>query len=108
MSAHPESAEAFFKESSKASLRVAGAADSLGWLRTVLLLVWALASFGLMFFARDLQMRLGTWPVSFWLASQGLLVVFVLIVFVYAWAANRAESRVDRAEHSAEKAKAPP
>ena len=108
----PERTEALFNASSKASLRVAGAADSLGWLRTVLLLVWAFASFGLMFFARDLQMRLGAWPVSFWLASQGLLVVFVLIVFGYAWAANKAankvNNRVDRAEHSAEKAKVPP
>ena len=97
MSAQPERTEALFKEPSKASLRVAGAADSLGWLRTVLLLVWALSSFGLMFFARDLQMQMGAWPFSFWLAAQGLLLVFVLIVFVYAWAANRAEHQADQA-----------
>lgn len=84
------------KSSLKASAHAPGATDSLGLLRTVLLLVWALASFGLMFFARDLQMQMGVWPFSFWLAAQGLLVVFVLIVFVYAWAANRAEHQADQ------------
>lgn len=87
MSAHPERRT----DPLRVSLRTSAAADTLGWLRTVLLLVWACASFGLMFFARDLQMRVGAWPFSFWLASQGLLVVFVLIVFVYAWVANRAD-----------------
>jgi len=66
--------------------------ESLGWLRGVLLLVWAFASFGLMFFAQDLQMHMGSWPFSFWLAAQGILLVFVLIVFIYAVLANRAES----------------
>ena len=65
--------------------------DRLGWLRTVLLLVWAFASFGLMYFARSLQMRFGAWPVSFWLAAQGIVLVFVAVVFVYAFLANRAE-----------------
>ena len=101
MAAQPERTEALLKSSRKASVHVPGAVDSLGLLRTVLLLVWALSSFGLMFFARDLQMQMGAWPFSFWLAAQGLLVVFVLIVFVYAWAANRAE-------HQAEQATAPP
>lgn len=101
MSAQPERTEALLKTSFKATLHTPGTADSLGLLRTVLLLVWALASFGLMFFARDLQMHMGAWPFSFWLAAQGLLVVFVLIVFVYAWAANRAE-------HQADEATAPP
>lgn len=66
--------------------------ESLGWLRGVLLLVWAFSSFGLMFFAQDLQMHMGSWPVSFWLAAQGILLVFVLIVFIYAVLANKAES----------------
>jgi cation/acetate symporter len=62
-------------------------------LRIGLLLVWAIASFGLMYFARDLQKLAGTWPFSFWLAAQGIVLVFVLIVGVYAFLANRAERR---------------
>lgn len=65
--------------------------DRLGWLRSLLLLVWAISSFGLMYFARHLQMRLGAWPVSFWLAAQGIVLGFVVVVFAYAFLANRAE-----------------
>ena len=72
-------------------VEVVRAADVLGGLRTVLLLVWAIASFGLMFFARDLQRAAGAWPFSFWLGAQGIVLVFVFIVGVYALLANRAE-----------------
>ena len=66
--------------------------DRLGWLRGVLLLVWALASFGLMYFARDLSWQMGAWPLNFWLAAQGLVLLFVLIVVIYAYVVNRAEA----------------
>ena len=72
----------------------ARAAEALGGLRIVLLLVWALASFGLMYFAQDLQKLAGSWPFSFWLGAQGIVLVFVLIVGVYAFVANRMERRL--------------
>jgi cation/acetate symporter len=56
-----------------------------------LLSIWFVASFGLVFFARDLQMQVAGWPVSFWFASQGALLIFVAIVVFFAWAANRRE-----------------
>lgn len=64
---------------------VAGAA----WLRAVLLLVWAGLSFGVMFFARDLEQTVGDWPLIYWLAAQGGVLVFMAIVAAYAWFMNR-------------------
>ncbi len=56
-----------------------------------LLTIWFVASFGLVFYARDLQMLVAGWPVAFWFAAQGALLVFVAIVVYFAWAANRRE-----------------
>ncbi len=56
-----------------------------------LLFVWFVASFGLVFFARDLQMQVAGWPLAFWFAAQGALLVFVAIVVFFARAANRRE-----------------
>ena len=56
-----------------------------------LLLTWFVASFGVVFFARDLQALFPGWPVAFWYAAQGALLVFVAIVVVFARSANRRE-----------------
>ena len=60
------------------------------WQRTcrltgALLSIWALVSFGLTWFARDLSFSFFGWPFSFWVASQGGLFVYLLIVVFYAW-----------------------
>ena len=57
--------------------------------RTALLLLWAAASFGVALFARDLDQTLGDWPLNFWLAAQGGVLVFIGIVAFYAWYMNR-------------------
>ena len=51
-----------------------------------LLLFWAALSFGVCFFARDLQFMVGDWPFGYWLAAQGVVLAFIAIVVVYAWA----------------------
>ncbi len=61
-----------------------------GWL----LLVWFAASFGLVFFAHDLQQVVAGWPVSYWFAAQGSVIIFIGIVAVFAWVANRREGQV--------------
>ncbi len=61
-------------------------------LHTGLLSVWFVASFGLVFFARDLQMQVAGWPIAFWFAAQGALLVFVAVVVVFARVANRREA----------------
>ena len=58
-------------------------------LHTVLLVAWFAASFGVVFFAHDLQWMVAGWPVGFWFAAQGSLLVFVLIVVLFALFAER-------------------
>ncbi|HEX5804998.1 MAG TPA: DUF4212 domain-containing protein [Macromonas sp.] len=50
----------------------------------VLLLLWALVTFGVSYHARALDFRFFGWPFSFWVAAQGAPLVFLLIVLVYA------------------------
>ena len=67
-------------------------AASAVWVRATLLFVWVLASFGTAFFARDLGQTVAGWPLNFWLAAQGSVLVFIGIVVVYAWWMNRHEA----------------
>jgi putative solute:sodium symporter small subunit len=61
------------------------------WLKALLLWVWAAVSFGVCFFARDLVLVVAGWPLGYWIASQGAVLVFIVIVAVYAWAMGRFE-----------------
>ena len=49
-----------------------------------LLGAWFVVSFGVTFFARELSSSVFGWPFSFWVAAQGALLVYVLLVAVYA------------------------
>ena len=60
-------------------------------LKAGLLLVWALVSFGVCFFARDLQWVVAGWPLAYWVASQGAVLVFMVVVVVYAVAMSHFE-----------------
>ena len=62
-------------------------------LTTVLLLIWLVVSFGPSFFARDLSVMIGGWPLYFWMAAQGSILMFISIVVVYAWLMNRWEAQ---------------
>ena len=67
------------------------------WQRTrrltfALLLVWAGVAFGLVFEARALNaLNFFGWPLGFWVAAQGALLVFLALVAVYAWAMAKLE-----------------
>jgi putative solute:sodium symporter small subunit len=56
-----------------------------------LLTVWFVVTFVVSFFARELSFAFFGWPFSFWMAAQGALMVYVLIVGGYAWYMNRAD-----------------
>ena len=58
-------------------------------LKLGLLAVWAAASFGVCYFARDLQFMLGSWPFDYWVAAQGAVLVFIAILVVYAQVMRR-------------------
>ena len=60
-----------------------------------LLAVWFVVTFGVAFFARELSFRVFGWPLSFWVASQGALVVYLLIVGIYTWRMERLDAELD-------------
>ena len=71
-------------------------------LKAGLLLLWALASFGAMYFARDLQqLVVAGWPLGYWVGAQGAVLVFIAIVVAYGWAMSRYE-RQDAAAREAD------
>jgi putative solute:sodium symporter small subunit len=70
----------------------------------VLFTAWALTAFGWVWFARELNMKIGEWPVNFWMAAQGSLLVFVLLTALNAWCINRLESGL----HGAQEQDLPP
>ncbi len=61
----------------------------------VLLLAWALAAFGWVWFARDLDFKIGEWSVNFWMAAQGSVLIFLLLTVVNAWCVNRWEKDLE-------------
>ena len=61
-------------------------------LTAVLLAVWMGVGLGVHWFARDLSFSFFGWPFSYWMAAQGSLLVFTLIIGVYAWAMERLDA----------------
>jgi putative solute:sodium symporter small subunit len=75
------------------------------WPRTVsltgrLVAVWFLATFGVAFFARDLNFSFFGWPFSFWVGAQGALIVYLVLIWAYARSMDRLDSELaqDRQE----------
>ncbi|HEY0820549.1 MAG TPA: DUF4212 domain-containing protein [Rhizobacter sp.] len=67
----------------RSNLRVTGALVGL----------WFFVTFVVGWFARDLDFNFFGWPFSFWVAAQGALIVYVLIIGFYAWTMNRLDRR---------------
>lgn len=64
--------------------------------------------FGATYFARDLQVLVvGGWPLGYWIAAQGAVLVFIAIVVAYGWAMNHFE-RQDQQQREALELSAPP
>lgn len=60
-----------------------------------LLVVWFIASFGLGILAVDFldQFRFFGFPLGFWVAQQGSILVFVIIIFVYIFKMNKLDHK---------------
>jgi putative solute:sodium symporter small subunit len=56
---------------------------------SILMVIWFAVTFVIAYYARDLNFNFFGWPFSFWVAAQGALVVYVLIIGYYAYAMNR-------------------
>ena len=53
-------------------------------LTIALLLVWFSVTFGVIFFARSLTFTILGWPFSFYMAAQGCLLIYLMLILLYA------------------------
>ena len=71
-------------------------------LLAVLLTVWALVSFGagILFVEPLNEIVIGGFPIGFWFAQQGSIVIFVILIAVYVWRMDKldAEFGIDEYE----------
>ncbi len=71
--------------------------DSVGYwkanIRTILgcLVIWAFSSLGCAILLRPLlsNIPIGGTDLGFWFAQQGSILVFLVLIFFYAWKMNR-------------------
>lgn len=62
----------------------------------VLLAIWFVATFGMIFFARELStFSIFGWPFSFYMAAQGLTLLYVFLVGIYARRMRRLDKQLN-------------
>jgi putative solute:sodium symporter small subunit len=64
----------------------------------VLLAIWFVVSFVVSYFARDLDFNFFGWPFSFWMAAQGALIIYVVLIGYYAKTMNKLDQEHGFAE----------
>ena len=65
---------------------------------SILMVIWFLVTFGVAYFARDLNFTFFGWPFSFWVGGQGALIVYVIMIGYYARTMNRLDQEFGVAE----------
>lgn len=64
-----------------------------------MLFLWAFFSFGIHFFVRDLNtIQFLGFPLGFYMAAQGSLIAFVVMLFLFARAQDSIDRKYDMAE----------
>ncbi len=61
----------------------------------ILLAIWFVATFVMGYYARELSFNFFGWPFSFWMAAQGSLVIYVVIIWFYARYMNALDNEYD-------------
>lgn len=63
----------------------------------ICLVIWALVSFGFGILLRPLLsgIEVGGTDLGFWFAQQGSILVFLALIFFYAWRMNRLDRQYD-------------
>ena len=61
----------------------------------ILLAIWAVVTFLIGYYARDLSFNFFGWPFAFWVGGQGALIVYVVIIWYYARYMNRLDKAYD-------------
>jgi putative solute:sodium symporter small subunit len=58
---------------------------------TICLVIWAFASYGFAILLRPLVsgIAVGGTDLGFWFAQQGSILVFLVLIFFYAWRMNK-------------------
>lgn len=66
-------------------------------LMTICLVIWALVSFGFGIILRPLLsgIQFGGTDLGFWFAQQGSIIVFLVLIFFYAWRMNSLDREFD-------------
>ncbi|NLD54918.1 MAG: DUF4212 domain-containing protein [Burkholderiaceae bacterium] len=64
----------------------------------VLMVIWFVVTYVVAYFARDLSFSFFGWPFSFWVAAQGALIVYVVMIWFYARTMNRMDEEFGVAE----------
>lgn len=65
----------------------------------VLLFIWFAATFIMGYFARELSgITIFGWPLSFYMAAQGSLIIYIVIIWYYARAMGKLDDEYGVAE----------
>lgn len=67
-------------------------------LTSILLAIWFVVTYVMAYFARDLNFTFFGWPFSFYMAAQGSLIIYVIIIWYYARTMNRLDQEHGVAE----------
>jgi putative solute:sodium symporter small subunit len=61
------------------------------------LLIWFVCSyvFGILLVEQLNTIRFGGFQLGFWFAQQGSILIFVVLIFFYAWRMNRIDQKFD-------------
>jgi putative solute:sodium symporter small subunit len=60
-----------------------------------LLFIWFVATFVLGYYARELSFNFFGWPFAFYMAAQGSLIIYVVIIWYYARYMNTLDREFD-------------
>ncbi len=73
-------------------------------LMAVLLSIWALVSFGFgIILVEPLnEIVIGGYPLGFWFAQQGSIVIFVLLIAFYVWRMDKLDAEYGITEYEGE------
>ena len=65
----------------------------------LLLAIWLFSTFSVIYFARELDnLKLFGWPLSYYMAAQGLALVYLALIFIY----NRRIGKMEEAMQAAQ------
>jgi putative solute:sodium symporter small subunit len=68
-----------------------------------LLTVWLLSTFFVIYFARDLNdLKLFGWPLSYYMAAQGLALVYLALIAIYNRRIKTMEAKIETDQGDAE------